>query len=289
MMSAIAKSSADATAPFAVAPLTDGEFARCRQLVEREIGIHLSEAKRPLVVSRLMRRLRQLRLSTVAEYLEVVGRDPRERRTMLDAICTNETAFFREPKHFELLRTTIFPRWREAALDGRRPRRIRIWSSACSTGEEPYSLAMLLLDEFGGGDWDLRIDATDVSGRVLDQARRGVWAVHKATPVPEHYLRRFMLRGTHARAGTFQAGHDVRSILRFGYLNLIDETYAMEEYDAVFCRNVLIYFTAATRAAIVQRLIKHIVPGGYFFVGHAETLAGVTEAVRAVIPTVYVR
>lgn len=270
-------------------PLSDAEFTRCRHLVEREIGIHLSEAKRPLVVSRLMRRLRHLQMSTFTEYLDAAASDPREQRAMLDAICTNETSFFREPRHFDLLRTTIFPRWRAEALEGTRPRRIRIWSAACSTGEEPYSLAMCLLDEFGAGDWDLRIDATDVSGRVLEQAQRGVWSLHKSAPIPEGYLRRFMLRGTRERAGTFQAGQDVRAILRFGRLNLIEESYAMEEYDAVFCRNVLIYFTAALRAAVVRRLIGHVAAGGYFFVGHAETLAGVTDNVRAVIPTVYVR
>jgi chemotaxis protein methyltransferase CheR len=276
------------SAPLAV-PLTDAEFTRCRQLIEREIGIHLSDAKRPLVLSRLMRRLRLLRISTFTEYLDAAARDPLERRAMLDAICTNETSFFREPRHFELLRTSILPRWRAEALAGERPRRIRIWSAACSTGEEPYSLAMLLLDEFGTAEWDLRIDATDVSARVLEQAQRGVWPLHKATPVPEPFLRRFMLRGTRTRAGTFQAGQDVRSILRFGHLNLVEESYPMDQYDAVFCRNVLIYFTASLRAAVVRRLIGHVSPGGYFFVGHAESLAGVTETVRPVVPTVYVR
>ena len=270
-------------------PLTDAEFTRCRNIVEREIGIHLSEAKRPLVVSRLMRRLRHLHVSSFTEYLDLAARDPREQRAMLDAICTNETSFFREPRHFDLLRTTIFPRWRAEALNGKRPRRIRIWSAACSTGEEPYSLAMCLLDEFGTADWDLRIDATDISGRVLEQAQRGIWPLQKATPIPEAYLRRFMLRGTRERAGTFQAGQDVRAILRFGRVNLIHESYALEEYDAVFCRNVLIYFTAALRAAVVRRLLGHVATGGYFFVGHAETLTGVTDAVHAVIPTVYVR
>ena len=286
MVAAQAESQA---APHSVLPLSDAEFARCRQLVEREIGIHLTDAKRPLVVSRLMRRLRQLRLASFTEYLDAAMHDPREQRAMLDAICTNETSFFREPRHFDLLRTTVFPRWRAEALDGKRPRRIRIWSAACSTGEEPYSLAMCLLDEFGAADWDLRIDATDVSSRVLEQAQRGVWPLHKATPVPESYLRRFMLRGTRERAGTFQAGPDVRAVLRFGRLNLIEESYAMGEYDALFCRNVLIYFTAALRAAVVRRLIGHVSAGGYFFVGHAETLAGVSDAVRAVVPTVYVR
>src|SRR5439155_62114 len=198
--------------------------------------------------------------------------DLHERGAMLDAICTNETSFFRESKHFELLREAIFPKWRAAAAAGERPRSIRIWSAACSTGEEPYSLAMLLLDEFGAAEWDLRIDATDVSGRALDQARRGVWPDRKASAVPEHYLRRFMLRGTRERAGTFQAGNDVRSILRFGRLNLVDASYPMGEYDAVFCRNVLIYFSAALRASVIRRLIGHVAPAGYFFIGHAETL-----------------
>ena len=289
-MTAAARIHPEPGPPHAVRPLNDSEFGRFRQIIEREIGIHLSEAKRPLIVSRLTRRLRQLHLSTFSDYLDLMAEDNgHERSVMLDAICTNETSFFREPRHFELLRNTIVPQWRAAALAGKRPRRLRIWSAACSTGEEPYSLAMLLIDELGTTEWDLRIDATDVSGRALEQARRGVWAVQKSSPIPEPYLRRFMLRGTRGRAGTFQAGHDVRAILRFGRLNLVDERYPMAEYDAVLCRNVLIYFSAALRANVVRRLISHVAPGGYFFVGHAETLAGVTDSVRAVIPTVYAR
>src|SRR5439155_21409477 len=121
---------AQRASPYAVRPLTDSEFARCRQVVEREIGIHLSDAKRPLIVSRLMRRLRQLHLTTFTEYLDAAAGDSRERTVMLDAICTNETSFFREPRHFELLKTTIFPRWRAAAQAGQRRRQIRIWSAA---------------------------------------------------------------------------------------------------------------------------------------------------------------
>ena len=274
----------------AAAALSDSEFSKFQRVIEQEIGIHLSDAKRSLLQSRLGRRLRQLGIESYGDYFDLVMKgDAQERSLMFDAICTNETSFFREAPHFELLRSQIVPRWRSDAAAGLRAKRIRIWSAACSTGEEPYSLAMLLLDELGGAGWDLAIDATDVSTRALEHSRRGVWPSSKASSIPESYLRRYMLRGTRARSGTVQAGDQVRSILRFGRLNLVQDSYPFGEYDAVFCRNVLIYFTAALRTAVVQRLLRHLAGGGYFFVGHAETLVGVTESVRTVIPTVYVR
>lgn len=273
-----------------VRPPNDVEFAKFRILIEREIGISLGEVKRPLLLSRLARRLRRLGLTTFSDYFEVVtsGRDAEERTAMFDAICTNETAFFREPRHFEVLCTDFIPRWQVAATAGIRPKSIRIWSAACSTGEEPYSLAMVLLDHFGS-EWDLRVDATDVSSRAVEQARRGVWPIRKATPIPENYLRRFMLRGTRDQAGTFKAGADVRAIIRFGRLNLIDDAYPLGVYDAVFCRNVLIYFNSAVRAAVIGRLLNHVDASGYFFVGHAETLASFNGGIRAIVPNVYAR
>ena len=272
------------------AQLTEAEFLKFSQLIEQEVGIHLSDAKKPLLVARLGKRVRRLELPTFSDYFDRVLQDADERVAMFDAISTNETRFFREPKHFDLLRERVFPAIRAQAASGARPRSIRIWSAGCSTGEEPYSLAMALLENFDLSEWDLRVDATDLSTRVLDAARAGVWPMRKAAEIPKALLRRFMLRGTGSQHGTFKAGHELRSIVRFGRLNLTDARYAMPpNYDLILCRNVLIYFTNALRRHVVTNLLGHLSAGGHFFLGHAETLAGIVDGPRTVIPTVYVK
>jgi chemotaxis protein methyltransferase CheR len=276
----------------AIDGLTEADFLRFQQLIEEETGIHLSEAKRPLLVARLAKRVRQLGMTTWRQYFDcvVAGADPLERVRMFDAISTNETRFFREPRHFELMASEIFPKFQREAALGSRPRRLRVWSAGCSTGEEPYSIAMLLLQAFDPEQWDLRIDATDLSTRVLDIARQGVWPTRRATDVPHDLLRRFMLRGTRSQEGLMKAGDAVRSIIRFGRLNLKDEPYPLgDDYDLILCRNVLIYFSHAQRTRVVQNLLSHLSSSGYFFIGHAETLAGIANCPRTVIPTVYVK
>jgi chemotaxis protein methyltransferase CheR len=275
-----------------VDPLSEADFLRFQQLIEEETGIHLSDAKRPLLVARLAKRVRQLGMTTFGQYFDrvVSNADPHERVRMYDAISTNETRFFREPRHFELLATDVFPRWKREAAQGTRAKSIRIWSAGCSTGEEPYSLAMSLLDSFDSDEWDIRIDATDLSTRVLDIARHGVWPSRKATDIPHALLRRYCLRGTKSQEGLVKAGEALRRIVRFGRLNLKDDPYPMPgDYDLVFCRNVLIYFSHQQRTRVVRNLLSHLTTGGYFFIGHAETLAGIAEGPRTVIPTVYVK
>jgi chemotaxis protein methyltransferase CheR len=269
--------------------LSEAEFQKFSQLIEQEVGIHLSDAKKPLLVARLGKRLRRLELATFSDYYRRVLDDPRERVAMFDAISTNETRFFREAKHFEFLDTHLLPAIKARAAAGERPRALHVWSAGCSTGEEPYSLAMTLLSHFDPSEWDLRIDATDLSTRVLDAARAGSWPMRKALEIPQPLLRRFMLRGTRTQQGWFKAGPELRSILRFGRLNLTVPFALPGKYDLVFCRNVLIYFSNATRRRVVTSLLDHLAPGGHFFIGHAETLAGIIEGPRSVMPTVYVR
>lgn len=276
----------------APAVLTDADFLRFQLLIEEETGIHLSDAKRPLLVARLAKRVRQLGMTTFGQYFDcvVAGNDSEERVRMFDAISTNETRFFREPRHFELMANDIFPRWKREAAQGLRVKRVRIWSAGCSTGEEPYSLAMTLLESFDAAEWDLRVDATDLSTRVLDVARQGIWPERRAADVPHEVLRRYMLRGTKSQEGLVKAGEAVRSIVRFGRVNLNDEPYPVgDDYDFVLCRNVLIYFGHAQRVRVVRNLLSHVAPGGYFFIGHAETLGGIADGPRTVIPTVYVK
>ena len=267
------------------------EFALFRDLIQRESGIFLSEAKKALVVGRLGRRLRELGLRSLAAYYRLlVEGDEQERTRMLDCICTNETHFFREPRQFEFLEQRVFPDWAARAAAGR-PRRIRAWSAACSTGEEPYSLAMTLLAHFPpSSGWTLEILASDLSTRALDQARAGLWSVDKAREIPERYLKAFMLRGTGAQEGVMKAGPEIRSLLRFQRVNLNQDRYPVQgPFDLVFCRNVLIYFDVASKARVVHRLLDELAPGGYLFLGHAESLTGLSDRGRSVGPTVYVR
>lgn len=271
--------------------LSDTDFHRFQSLIYKESGIHLSLSKRALLAGRLGKRLRALEISEFHEYLQRVERSSDELTRMLDIVTTNETRFFREQKQFDHLENAIIPRWRADAEDGLRRREVRVWSAGCSTGEEPYSLAMMLLAGLGA-DWDVRILATDLSTRVLDAARNGVWPIEKATHIPEAYLKAFMLRGGGSQHGKMKAGPEIRSVIRFARLNLHDEAYAVDgkvdgPFDLILCRNVLIYFDAASRRGVIDRLIDHLAPGGSLLIGHAETLHGITTRVRSVVPTVY--
>ncbi|MCL4818734.1 MAG: protein-glutamate O-methyltransferase CheR [Vicinamibacteria bacterium] len=274
-----------------VRPLTSSEFARFQRLVLEESGIHLSDVKRALLVGRLARRLRELELDGYGAYLALVERDGRERVRMLDCLCTNETHFFREPRQFEFLRDRVFPVWAADAEAGRRPRRVRAWSAACSTGEEPFSVAMTLLAAFPpGSGWELQILATDLSTQALDRARSALWNVDKSHEIPAALLRRFMLRGVGSQQGRMKAGPELRALVRFERLNLNGERYGVPgDFDLVFCRNVLIYFRPEDKARVVVRLLGHLAPGGHLLLGHAESLTGLTNAARTVGPNVYVR
>lgn len=275
--------------------ISDHEFELFQALVERLTGIQLPEAKRPLLVGRLARRLRELKIESFETYYRCVTRDEAERVRMIDAITTNETRFFREPQQFELLERQWLPAWAATAADaahaadaaGRR-RRIRVWSAACSTGEEPFSIAMRLLSLLP--DWDIEILATDLSTRALEKARAALWPIEKCRDIPERYLKAFMLRGTGEHRGYMKAGRELRSLVRFERFNLHDSHYPVNgPFELIFARNVLIYFSTEGRAAVINKLIGHLAPEGCLLLGHAETLNGITDRLSTVGPTIYSR
>lgn len=270
-------------------PITAREFNRFQGMIYREAGIHLAPCKEALLVGRLSRRLRELGIATFDAYWERVQEDAAERVRMLDAICTHETHFFREPRHFEYLEKEVLPRWREEAAAGRRTRRVRAWSAACSSGEEPFTLAMVLLEGLPAAEgWEVEVLATDLSTRVLERAREAIWPLEKKQAIPPRLLKKYMLKGTRSQEGTMAAGPELRAAVRFARVNLNDPRLPVPGgFDLVFCRNVLIYFDAVSRRAAVERLLGHLAPGGLFFVGHAESLSQVTGRARGVIPTVY--
>jgi chemotaxis protein methyltransferase CheR len=268
--------------------LSAADFRRFQSLIHREAGIHLSDAKRVLVEGRLARRLRELDLGFAA-YYRLVAADESERVRMLDCISTNETHFFREPRQFEFLQAQVFPEWKAQAEAGRRPRRIRVWSAGCSTGEEPYSVAMAFLAAFPPpSGWEIDIFATDLSTRVLERARAGVWPIEKAKEIPGPYRKAFMLRGIGPEEGRMKAGPLIRARVRFERLNLTAEPFLLRErFDLVLCRNVLIYFDGPGKARVLSRLVERLDERGYLLLGHAETVTGLGARTRSVGPTVY--
>lgn len=270
--------------------LSDDEFALFRELIEDEIGVHLGPSKKPLLVSRLVRRLRDLGLTSFGEYYRhVVEVDPGERQELLNRICTNETHFFREPKQFEFLERRLVDEWLEQAAQGRRPRKLRVWSAACSSGEEPYSLAMALVGRLpAASGWEVDILATDVSTRMLQRASAALWPIAKSAEIPQQHLKSFMLEGQGAQAGWMKAGPLIRSSVRFRRLNLNGDSPAPGgPFDLILCRNVLIYFGKATRLKVLRRLLQQLTPEGYLFLGHAESLAALPGAARSVGPAIY--
>lgn len=266
-------------------------FAKFQQLIYRETGIWLSESKTALLCGRLARRLRVLQLRSLREYYDIViqADQHEERLRMIDAITTNETRFFREPQHFEFLANKVFPTWRQTALQGYRTRAIRIWSAGCSSGEEAYSLAMVLAKHFPESEgWDPRVLATDISTHVLTTAREGVYRIAGAHDIPRDFLGEFMLKGYGEREGKMKVARGIRRIVEFKRLNLGDESYEIRgTFDAIFCRNVLIYFDATSKRKVVEKLTRHLRPHGLFFIGHAENLHSLTQGLRSVAPTVY--
>lgn len=277
----------------AAVTITTREYELFRQLVLDASGIGLGDAKRELLVARLSRRVRELRLSSFGEYYERVTSDRTgaELVLLLDRVTTNETSFFRERSHFDLLATDIFPRWRAEAAAGDRPRRVRAWSAACSTGQEPYSIAMMMLEHLPPEEgWELEVIGTDLSTRALELAQAATWPIARAEEIPSDMLRRHMLRGTGSQLGRFRATPALRKLVRFQRVNLVDPPYEVTgQFDLVFCRNVMIYFTPAGRAAVVEQLANRLTPNGYLFVGHAESLQTSRDRLRTIVPTVYAR
>ena len=282
------------------APVADGsgprvrEFAFCeedfqalRTLVKSLTGIHLSEQKRELVYGRLTRRLRALRLHTFAEYRELLTRDPQEVTELCNAITTNLTSFFREPHHFQYLRE----QWLAPLMaDPRATRRLRIWSAACSTGEEPYSIAMTLLEALSHPErWDVRVLATDLDSEVLDRARRGIYPVERLTGVSAERQARFFREPPEGRSGARQIAPEPAAMITFKQLNLMQSLPMKGPLDVVFCRNVVIYFDKETQRDLFARISRLQRPGDLLFLGHSESLFKVCDSYALIGKSIYRR
>ncbi len=268
-------------------------FQKFQKLIYSETGIWLGSSKTALLCGRLFRRLRALEITSLASYYEFVAQPDQheERSRMIDAITTNETRFFREPRQFEFLVQRLVPRWLSDAEHGLRSRRVRIWSAGCSSGEEPYTLAMLLARHLPAQDgWDVRLLATDISNRVLEKACKGTYPIARATELPKDLLHSFMLRGVAERQGEMKVKIEIQQMIDFRRLNLDQESNLSEgPFDAIFCRNVLIYFDVASKRRVIANLYRHLMANGLLFVGHAENLTSISTRLQSVESTIYIK
>ena len=264
---------------------SEADFRHLVQLAYEYAGIALSESKRNLLYSRLSRRLRILGLDSFGEYRELLGRDQGEIENFINSISTNHTKFFREAHHFDHLRTHVaVPFVQSAASTGNR--RLRIWSAGCSSGEEPYTIAAVLKRELRDlRSYDVRILATDIDTDVLNKAGRGEFASATMDEVPKAYAEYFKFVGDKV---TLDA--EAKSLVTFRRLNLMDEPWPMKGlFDAIFCRNVMIYFDGPTKAKLIQRFVQQIKPGGWLFIGHSESLIGAHPGLQSSGRTIYRR
>lgn len=268
--------------------LTDVQFHRIRELVREHTGIALSDAKRQLVYGRLTRRLRALKLESFAEYVELLERGvPSELEEFTNAITTNLTSFFREPHHFEYLASDVLPRI--VAKDAG-ARRARIWCCAASTGEEPYSIAMVLREaqELLTG-FDVKLLATDLDSAVLATGAAGVYNAERLQSVSGKRVSRFFRKGGGEHAGKVRVQDELRNLVTFKQLNLMNEWPVRGPFDAIFCRNVIIYFDKDTQRALFERMAALQRPGDILFLGHSESLYRVSDKYELVGRTIYRR
>jgi chemotaxis protein methyltransferase CheR len=265
-----------------------GDFEFLAALAYERAGISLSQSKRNLVYGRLSRRLRALGLSSFGAYRQYLEEDGSEIERFINSISTNHTKFFREAHHFTHFRTSVAQTF--AQQDQKRAvRRLRVWSAGCSTGEEPYTIAVVLRREIADmARQDVKILATDIDTDVLAKASRGEYSADALENIPDPFCRYFQPTGE-GNTATIKVSPDVRSLITFRSLNLV-ETWPMKgPFDAIFCRNVMIYFDAPTKSKLIERFIRLIKPGGFLYIGHSESLLGSHPGLYLMGRTIYRR
>lgn len=269
------------------------DFQRLSEFIESELGIQMPASKKTMLESRLQKRLRVLGLQTFSEYCDYLfsqdGIDS-ELVHMVDMVTTNKTDFFREPGHFDYLVQTALPELVKSHGAGIM-RTFTVWSAGCSTGEEPYTLAMVLsefAERYPGLGFQFVVLATDISSRVLEVARRGIYSEDRIVPIPMSLRKKYLLRGKDKNRGVVRIVPELRSLVRFRRLNFMEGDFGMREpLDIIFCRNVFIYFDKPTQERLLGRFCRHVVPGGYIFIGQSETIGGMDLPLNRVNPSVY--
>ena len=267
---------------------SDREFVQLQRLVYMHSGISLSEEKKSNVYSRLSRRLRELGLDSFSEYCAMIEAGHEEEiEHFINALTTNLTSFFRESHHFEYLRESVIP---GLIQDKAQPRRLRIWSAGCSTGEEAYSIAMTVLESIPQiRNWDVRVLATDLDTSVIDTAVRGIYSEEKVSHLPEEYLKNWFQKGKGGRQGMVRVAPEVRELVTFRHLNLMHDWPMNGFFDVIFCRNVVIYFDRDTQQRLFDRFADIMVPQGHLLIGHSESLNNVSDRFQLIGRTIYRR
>ena len=265
----------------AVSALTDLEFTQYQQLIEGEVGIHLHAGKKALLHNRLCKRLRERKVSSFSEYYKLITstQEQVELKTALELVTTNETYFFREPKHFEYLKHIVLKREDKEAS-------FRVWSAACSSGEEAYSISMVLAN-CCMGDWG--VVASDINDSVIKKAKLGIYQDVRTSGISDNFLHRFCRKGVGRYEGHLRMVPGLRSKISFQKINLNHSLPVMGMFDVVFLRNVMIYFTPETQKTVVSRVAKCIRPGGYLLLSHSESLHELSDQFEAIKPSIYRR
>ncbi len=259
--------------------ITDGDFDWLRSYIYKHTGIALAPHKRHLVMGRLWKRLAHYGLKSYTDYVALIQapENDHERQILVDLLTTNETYFFREPAHFEFLRDTVLPAYRGKPFHA--------WSAACSSGEEAYTLAMLLADVLGSGDWTVL--GSDISERMLDAGRAGIYPLHRAKDLPPEMLSKYCLKGVRSQSGYLLVEPRLKERVKFQSVNLKRTLPKLGKFDLILLRNVLIYFDLPTKQEVLERVAGALRPGGYLFTSHVESLHGVTDALGMVRPSIF--
>jgi chemotaxis protein methyltransferase CheR len=268
--------------------MTEKDFRLFSKLIEGVCGIRMPDVKKHMLESRLRKRLRALDMHSFRDYYDFLT-SPEGRRVemvpMIDAVTTNKTDFFREPAHFNYLTEKVLP----DLLGTSEVNRVRIWSAGCSSGEEPYTLAMVLSEYARARErFSFSILATDICTSVLETAHQGIYEEEKIAPVPHDLRKRYLLRSKDRSRGIVRMAPEMRSLITFRRLNFLDDAYSIQErMQIIFCRNVLIYFDRPTQEKVINNFCSHLQPGGHLFLGHSETINGLDVPLVQVNSTVY--
>ncbi len=270
--------------------LSDQEFQQLASFIYKEVGIKMPPAKKTLLEARLQKRLRLLRLPSYTAYCDYLFSPEglaAELHQLIDVVTTNTTDFFREPKHFDLLRDTVLPSWIKGPG---RYKTLRIWSAGCSIGMEPYTLAMVLSEyQEANPEFRYSILATDISTQALEKARAAIYDEERVAPVPMFMKKKYLLRSKDRGKGLVRVSPELRRVVAFQRLNFMEAFSFSEPMHIIFCRNVIIYFDRATQERLFQKFCANLHGGGHLFIGHSESITGMTLPLKQLAPTVYTR
>lgn len=259
--------------------ITDKEFDRFRKLIYEKAGISMAPEKKVLVSGRLSKRLRQYGLTSFDQYYQLIhaAEHPKEMQMMVDLLTTNETYFFREPSHFDYLQKEVLPHWKGSQF--------RVWSAACSTGEEVYTLAMVLAESLKNRAWE--VYGSDLSTRVLESCRQAIYPMSRIGPMSDYYLHKYCLKGVRQQEGNFLIDKALRASCTFQQINLMETLPNIGLFDVIFLRNVMIYFDARGKQLVANKLVQHLKPNGLLFISHSESLHGITDKLTMLQPSIY--